>query len=208
MTLTPSQKTFDLFQNFHVLRGRGREMGSAHQKNVKHWALCSIQQSRFMSHFHGPQVEPPYPLLKNRFAQNFGEDRRGTGQARVEEADKLTTSSCEQHVKPRWRWRCGGVSKLQVHSVFPSGVCSQVWPTAPDMLGWGRLYQICWGVVARKFRNLTWVSVFAQASRSQEDTQESTTHLLKLEAYDRAILLTSVSVFAKFKLCVYIYLSM
>jgi len=68
---------------------------------------------------------------------------------------------------------------------------------------------MCFGVVARKFCNLTLVSLFVQASRSQEDTQESTTpHLLKFDACDWTILLTFVGVFAKFKLCVYIYLSM
>jgi len=75
---------------------------------------------------------------------------------------------------------------------------AQAEEAAPDMLG----------CRARKFRNLAQVSLFAQAYRSQEDTRESTTHLLKLDACDRAILLTSVGVFAKFELCVYIYLSM
>ena len=47
---------------------------------------------------------------------------------------------------------------------------------------------MCWGVVVRKFRNLTFVSLFAQAFRSQEETQESTTpYLLKLSACDSAI---------------------
>jgi len=67
-----------------------------------------------------------------------------------------------------------------------------------------------WGVVARKLRNLrvTLVSLFVQASRSQEDTQESTTpHLLNFDTCDRAILLTSVGVFAKSKSCV-LYLFM
>ena len=84
------------------------------------------------------------------------------------------------------------------------GVCRarcgelQAEEAAPDVLWCGS-----------KFCNLTLVSLFSQASRSQEATQESTTpHLLKLDACDRAILLTFVGVFAKFELCVYIYLSM
>jgi len=40
---------------------------------------------------------------------------------------------------------------------------------------------MCSGVVVRKFRNLTFFSLFVQASGSQEETQESITpHLLKL----------------------------
>ena len=81
------------------------------------------------------------------------------------------------------------------------GVCRQVWPTK-------KLHLICWDVVAHNFRNLTLVSLFAQASRSQEDAQESRTHLLKLDACDRAILSTFVDVFAKSKLCLYVHLSM
>jgi len=39
------------------------------------------------------------------FAQNFGfcADPRGTGHARVQAADVMTTSNCEQRVKPQWR---------------------------------------------------------------------------------------------------------
>jgi len=58
---------------------------------------------------------------------------------------------------------------------------------------------MCWGVIARKFRNLIFVSLFAQASRSQEETQESTTpHLLELGACDSAIAIvpTFVGMFA------------
>jgi len=56
---------------------------------------------------------------------------------------------------------------------------------------------MCWGVIERKFRNLTFFSLFAQASRSQEDTQEGTTpHLLKLDARDSSILPNFVGVFA------------
>jgi hypothetical protein len=54
-------------------------------------------------------------------------------------------------------------------------------------------------VAVQKFRNLTFFSLFAQASRSQEETQESTTpHLLKFGAYDSAIasVLTFVGIFA------------
>jgi len=47
---------------------------------------------------------------------------------------------------------------------------------------------MCWGVVVRKSRHLTFVSLFAQASRSQEETQASTRpHLLKVGACDSAI---------------------
>ena len=117
--------------------------------------------------------------------------------------------NCEQRVNPWWRWRCGGFSKLQVHAanVLASAlVCTErcVAHCRPR-----RLHLMCFGVVARKFCNLTLVSLFVQASRSQEDTQESTTpHLLKHDACDWAILLTFVGVFVKFKLCVYIYLFM
>ena len=122
---------------------------------------------------------------------------------RVQAAGVLMTSSCKQRVKPRWRWRCGGFSKLYVQAanVLASAlVCAEpgVAKCRPR-----RMHLMCFGVVARKFCNLTLVSVFAQASRSQEDTQESTTpHLLKFDACDWTILLTFVGVFAKFKLCV------
>jgi hypothetical protein len=57
---------------------------------------------------------------------------------------------------------------------------------------------MCWGVVVRKFRNLSCVSLFEQASRSQEETQESTTpHLLKLGACDSAI--ASVTTFVGYE---------
>ena len=60
---------------------------------------------------------------------------------------------------------------------------------------------MCWGVVVRKFRNLTFVLLFAQASRSQEETQEITTpHILKLGACDSAI--ASVPTFADVFACI------
>jgi len=49
------------------------------KNKIKPWALFSIEQWRFKSFIHGPQLEPPYPLpypqkLSDRtgFAQNFG----------------------------------------------------------------------------------------------------------------------------------------
>jgi len=113
------------------------------------------------------------------------------------------TSSCEQRVKPGWQWRCGGFSELHVHAVFPSAL---VFQPGVALLGGPHLHLICLGVVARKFCHLTLVSLFAQASRSQEDTQESTTHLLKLDACGRAILLTSVGVcWAGYTWCISTY---
>jgi len=44
MTPPLSPKTVDQYQGFYVLQGRGREMGIAHEKNIKQWALFSIQQ--------------------------------------------------------------------------------------------------------------------------------------------------------------------
>jgi len=65
-----------------------------------------------------------------------------------------------------------------------------------------------WGVVVRKFRNLLFVSLFAQAFRSQEETQESTTpYLLKLGACDSAItsVPTCVGMFACIQIvCIYL----
>jgi len=47
---------------------------------------------------------------------------------------------------------------------------------------------MCWGVLVRKFRYLTFVLLFAQASRSQEETQASTRpQLLKIGTCDSAI---------------------
>jgi len=44
MTPPLSPKTVDQYQGFYVLQGRGRGMGIAHEKNIKQWALFSIQQ--------------------------------------------------------------------------------------------------------------------------------------------------------------------
>jgi len=60
---------------------------------------------------------------------------------------------------------------------------------------------MCWGVLVRKFSNLTFVSLFAQASRSQEETQECTIpHLPKLGACDSAI--ASVPTFVGMFACI------
>jgi len=64
---------------------------------------------------------------------------------------------------------------------------------APDVLGCG----------STQFRNLTFkfASLFAQAFRSQEDTQESTTpYLLKLSACDSAC--ASVPIFVGMFACI------
>ena len=63
-------------------------------------------------------------------------------------------------------------------------------------------------VVERKFRNLTFFGLFAQASRSQEETQANTRpHLLKLGACDSAIasVPTFVGIFACISI-IFIYL--
>jgi len=60
-----------------------------------------------------------------------------------------------------------------------------------------KLHLMCWGVLVHKFRNLTFFSLFAQASRSQEESQANTRpHLLKLGACDSAIGSVPTIVFA------------
>jgi len=155
-------------------------------------------QNSSLSFIHEPQLEPSYPLLypqklSDRRLEEGAPKTSASGEARpslgrgtrVQAAGVLTTSSCEQRLKPQWRWRCGGFSKFHVHAanVLASAlVCAEPGVAYCRLR---RLHLMSFGVVARKFYNFIFVSLFTQASRSQEDPQESTTpHLLKLDASD------------------------
>ena len=107
----------------------------------------------------------------------------------------LTTSSCgsdpdgDDDVVDVQKCRCMMQTCSLAHWRQPYVCALKAEKAAPDVLGCG----------VRKFRNLIFVSLFAQAFRSQEETQESTTpYLLKLSACNSAIasVLTFVGMFA------------